>query len=85
MKICFLTATFPHKISQLEHASSLNSELDGNPPLWVTRRRHGKIEEVYINNAKILTDKSNIELVIHDMGETKKQVSLNYFFFMKNN
>lgn len=66
--------TFPHKISQLEHASSLNSELDGNPPLWVTRRRHGKIEEVYINNAKILTDKSNIELVIHDMGETKKQV-----------
>ncbi|XP_043464800.1 fasciclin-1 isoform X2 [Leptopilina heterotoma] len=66
--------TFPYKINQLEHALSLNSELDGNPPLWVTRRRNGKTEDVYINNAKILTDRSNIELMIGDVGDTKKQV-----------
>ncbi|XP_046393705.1 fasciclin-1 isoform X3 [Ischnura elegans] len=39
---------------------SLSSELDGNPPLWVTRQKSpdGK-EDIYINNAKIIRDRSN--------------------------
>ena len=54
---------------------SINSELDGNPPLWVTRRKNGRHEDIYINNAKILLDESNVELSIRlANGETKKQV-----------
>ncbi|XP_051171468.1 fasciclin-1 isoform X2 [Leptopilina boulardi] len=63
-----------YKINQLEHGNSINSEFDGNPPLWVTRRQHGKHDEVYINNAKILTDQSNIELWIKVGSDTKKQI-----------
>ncbi|XP_011302009.1 fasciclin-1 isoform X2 [Fopius arisanus] len=33
---------------------SISSELDGNPPLWVTRVHVNRQEEIYINNAKIL-------------------------------
>ncbi|GLH15951.1 Fasciclin-1 [Gryllus bimaculatus] len=36
------------------------SQLDGSPPLWVTRRRRpGASEEVYINNALVLAARSN--------------------------
>lgn len=52
----------------------INSELDGNPPLWVTRKQNGRQEDIYINNAKILIDQSNIELAIKTNDGEKKQV-----------
>ncbi|XP_052740680.1 fasciclin-1 isoform X1 [Bicyclus anynana] len=32
---------------------SISSELDGNPPLWITRRRDTMHDDIYVNNAKI--------------------------------
>ena len=32
---------------------SISSELDGNPPLWVTRRRDAMHDDIYVNNAKV--------------------------------
>lgn len=79
IKISFLAATFPYRIDKLEHATSINSEFDGNPPLWVTRRQYGKHEEVYINNAKILADQSNIELSTKTgITDSKKQVMFKF-------
>ncbi|XP_046835790.1 fasciclin-1 isoform X2 [Vespa crabro] len=54
---------------------SVSSELDGNPPLWVTRRPGptGE-EEVFINNAKILKQHSNFQSKIKVNGDTKTQV-----------
>uniref|UniRef100_A0ABD2VU11 FAS1 domain-containing protein n=1 Tax=Trichogramma kaykai TaxID=54128 RepID=A0ABD2VU11_9HYME len=44
-----------------QFGQSLTSELEGNPPLWVTRRpgAHGR-EEIFINNARII-EGSNYE------------------------
>nr|XP_050866124.1 fasciclin-1 isoform X5 [Vespula vulgaris] len=54
---------------------SVSSELDGNPPLWVTRKPGptGE-EEVFINNAKILKQHSNFQSKIKVNGDTKTQV-----------
>ncbi|CAG9559965.1 unnamed protein product [Danaus chrysippus] len=32
---------------------SISSELDGNPPLWITRRRDSMHDDIYVNNAKV--------------------------------
>ncbi|XP_076379122.1 fasciclin 1 Fas1 domain-containing isoform X2 [Megalopta genalis] len=53
---------------------SISSEFEGNPPLWVTRKQTARGEEVYINNAKILTDQSNFESKGNVGGEVKTQV-----------
>ncbi|XP_078040746.1 fasciclin 1 Fas1 domain-containing isoform X2 [Augochlora pura] len=53
---------------------SISSEFEGNPPLWVTRKQTARGEEVYINNAKILTDQSNFESKVNVGGEVKTQV-----------
>ncbi|XP_041970418.1 fasciclin-1 isoform X6 [Aricia agestis] len=37
---------------------SISSELDGNPPLWVTRRRDTMHDDIYVNNAKVLISRS---------------------------
>lgn len=37
----------------------INSDLDGNPPLYVTRRREDNKEEIYVNNARVLRSRSN--------------------------
>ncbi|XP_012283312.1 fasciclin-1 isoform X2 [Orussus abietinus] len=56
---------------------SVSSELEGNPPLWITKKRgpYGE-EEVYINNAKILNSRSNFKSSIRLPGskDTKDQV-----------
>ncbi|XP_068082628.1 fasciclin-1 [Anabrus simplex] len=39
--------------------SQVLSELEGNPPLWVTRRRGPQGEEIYINNARIIPGRSD--------------------------
>lgn len=47
----------------LEHlGSQVLADLDGNPPLYVTRKRTGKQEDIYINHAKILRSRSNVQL-----------------------
>ncbi|CAK9816423.1 FAS1 [Anthophora plagiata] len=53
---------------------SISSELEGNPPLWVTRRPGTQGEEVYINNAKILTERSNFQSKVIVGGDVKTQV-----------
>ncbi|XP_047984150.1 fasciclin-1 isoform X4 [Leguminivora glycinivorella] len=37
---------------------AISSELDGNPPLWVTRRRDATHDDLYVNNAKVLVARS---------------------------
>ncbi|XP_011502138.1 PREDICTED: fasciclin-1 [Ceratosolen solmsi marchali] len=56
-----------------QFTQSLTSELDGNPPLWVTRR-HGSrgYEEVFINNAKII-EGSNYEFTFTPNEHEKKR------------
>ncbi|KAK9512077.1 hypothetical protein O3M35_000586 [Rhynocoris fuscipes] len=55
-------AALPDKVS---------SESEGNPPLWVTRVKQSNREDIYINNARIVQSKSNVE---HITDAGKKQV-----------
>ncbi|XP_015115106.1 fasciclin-1 isoform X3 [Diachasma alloeum] len=55
-----------------ELPESISSELDGNPPLWVTRIHVNGQEEIYINNAKILNG-SNYRPMRPSVGEGKSQ------------
>ncbi|KRT80042.1 hypothetical protein AMK59_6714, partial [Oryctes borbonicus] len=41
--------------------SYVTSELDGNPPLWITHRRGPYHDDHYINNARILLNQSNFK------------------------
>ncbi|XP_017776289.1 PREDICTED: fasciclin-1 isoform X5 [Nicrophorus vespilloides] len=43
----------------LMSSSSLTSELDGNPPLWVTHKTGDIHDDIYINNARLLITHSN--------------------------
>lgn len=74
-------ANFPKTIENL--GDSISSELEGNPPLWVTRRPGTHGQEVYINNAKILIDRSNFQSKVSVGGDVKTQVSSLFaqFFF----
>ncbi|XP_053973898.1 fasciclin-1 isoform X2 [Hylaeus volcanicus] len=65
-------SNFPKTIENL--GDSISSELDGNPPLWVTRRPSTHGEDVYINNAKILTEQSNFQSKVTVGGDVKTQV-----------
>ncbi|XP_053689218.1 fasciclin-1 [Sabethes cyaneus] len=43
--------------------STITSDYDGNPPIYVTRRRHlNGTEDIYVNNAKIIRNRSNVQL-----------------------
>ncbi|XP_016840749.1 fasciclin-1 isoform X3 [Nasonia vitripennis] len=55
-----------------QFGQSLNSELEGNPPLWVTKKHGPKgYEEIYINNAKII-EGSNYESTFGTNEHDKK-------------
>lgn len=54
------------------------SDLDGNPPLYVTKKRDQSGEHIYINDALILKSRSNIQTVNQN---GKKQVSELLKFF----
>lgn len=43
--------------------TTITSDYDGNPPIYVTRRRlpNGS-EDIYVNNAKIIRNRSNVQL-----------------------
>ncbi|XP_029155310.1 fasciclin-1 isoform X2 [Nylanderia fulva] len=57
-----------------ELRDSISSELEGNPPLWITRApgKHGV--DVYINNAKIILNQSNFQSKLKVNGDTMTQV-----------
>ncbi|XP_055525593.1 fasciclin-1 isoform X2 [Wyeomyia smithii] len=43
--------------------SMITSDYDGNPPIYVTRRKHlNGTEDIYVNNAKIIRNRSNVQL-----------------------
>lgn len=71
-----VSANFPKTIENL--GDSISSELEGNPPLWVTRRTGTHGQEVYINNAKILTERSNFQSKVIVGGDVKTQVHISH-------
>ncbi|KAK5649981.1 hypothetical protein RI129_001010 [Pyrocoelia pectoralis] len=61
---------------QLATLSHINTELEGHPPLWITVKSDPDSNDIYVNNAKILQDLSNIkakyngkEQVVHIIDE----------------
>lgn len=57
-----------------ELRDSISSELEGNPPLWITRTPGKYSVDVYINNAKILLEQSNFQSKLKVNGDTMIQV-----------
>nr|XP_012136006.1 PREDICTED: fasciclin-1 isoform X2 [Megachile rotundata] len=53
---------------------SISSDLEGNPPLWVTRRPGTDGEDIYINNAKVIINRSNFQSKVTVDGDIKTQV-----------
>lgn len=72
---CYLSYSFLFTATvarPLEHlGSQVLTMLDGNPPLYVTRKRTGKQEDIHINNALIIRSRSNVQRT-NESG--KKQV-----------
>ncbi|XP_066902751.1 fasciclin-1 isoform X3 [Halyomorpha halys] len=58
-----------HKLNQLGY--TVSSEYEGNPPLWVSRVRYENKDEVYINNARVVQQRSNF---VQNNNLGKKQV-----------
>ncbi|KAH0947978.1 hypothetical protein HN011_007457, partial [Eciton burchellii] len=67
-----VSANRPLTIEELR--DSISSELEGNPPLWITRKQVKHNVEVYINNAKILLEQSNFQSKLKVNGDTMTQV-----------
>lgn len=57
------------KLEQL--GKSVSSELDGNPPIWITKKSP---EEIYVNQAKVVYHLANYE---HNNTNGKPQVRTN--------
>ncbi|XP_076544328.1 fasciclin 1 Fas1 domain-containing isoform X4 [Osmia lignaria lignaria] len=70
--VLYHMSNFPKTIENL--GDSISSELEGNPPLWVTRRSGTHGEDVYINNAKIIVERSNFQSKVTVGGDVKTQV-----------
>lgn len=51
------------------------SDYDGNPPLFITRRKTNVHEDVYVNNALIIKSLSNKEYLT-EKAPKKKQVNI---------
>lgn len=62
------TANIPRKLEEL--GSKVSSELDGNPPIWITKKSP---EEIYVNQAKIVMHLANYE---HNNTFGKPQVTI---------
>lgn len=77
MKLKFEMTIFVYLISAttataLEHlGTTITSDFDGTPPLYITKTRKNNQEYIYVNNALILHSRSNIQMV-NEAG--KKQV-----------
>ncbi|XP_076766387.1 fasciclin 1 Fas1 domain-containing isoform X2 [Xylocopa sonorina] len=70
--VLYHMSNFPKTIENL--GDSISSELEGNPPLWVTRKPSTHGEDVYINNAKILQERSNFQSKVPVGSDMKTQV-----------
>lgn len=47
----------------MEHLKpNMLTEMDGNPPIYITKRRSPQGEEIYVNNAMILKSRSNVDM-----------------------
>ena len=60
--MCF-SANLAKELSDLE--DSVSSELEGNPPIWITRIKERHRDILYVNNARILQERSNYRQVNH--------------------
>lgn len=69
----FCIANVPLKLEQL--GKSVFSELDGNPPMWITKKSP---EEVYVNQAKVVFHLANYE---HNNTYGKPQVRISKLLF----
>lgn len=57
----FISGSLAKTTDQLGAISYINSELEGHPPLWITVRVGTYHDDIYINNARILLNQSNIK------------------------
>lgn len=57
----------------------MSTDLEGNSPIYITRKRDRNHEDIYINNAKVIREKSNV-ICYNDDG--KKQVCLKLFLII---
>lgn len=64
-------ANIPLKLEQLAMKDYVGSELDGNPPIWITKKSP---EEIYVNQAKIVNHLANYE---HANSNGQLQVRIN--------
>lgn len=71
---CFFifVANIPLKLEQLMSKDYVGSELDGNPPIWITKK---SMEEIYVNQAKIIFHLANYE---HANLNNQPQVIISY-------
>jgi fasciclin 1 len=61
--VCFFVGKPANTPNKMEHLKAyMLTEMDGNPPIYITKRRTSQGEEVYVNNAMILKSRSNVEL-----------------------
>lgn len=74
-KIFSLSVTANRPLTIEELRDSISSELEGNPPLWITRTPGKYGVDVYINNAKILLEQSNFQSKLKVNGDTMIQVN----------
>ncbi|XP_059609328.1 fasciclin-1-like isoform X2 [Phlebotomus argentipes] len=51
--------------------ATISSDLEGNPPMYITRRGKASQEQIYINNALVLRSRSNVQL---QNADGRKQV-----------
>lgn len=65
-------ANIPLKLEQLMSKDYVGSELDGNPPIWITKK---SMEEIYVNQAKIIFHLANYE---HANTNNQPQVIITY-------
>ncbi|CAO1432098.1 unnamed protein product [Diamesa tonsa] len=59
--------TTPYSFESLR--PTMPTDMDGNPPIYITRRKTHNSEEIYVNNAQLIKSRSNVEL----MNENKKK------------
>lgn len=57
---CFSLATTATTLDHLSH--SISSDQDGNPPLYITKRRKNNQDHVWINNALVIRSRSNVQM-----------------------
>lgn len=60
--VLYHMTTIPKRTTQLGTSySSLYSELDGNPPLWITHTTGNYHNDIFVNNARLLVSQSDIQ------------------------